>query len=90
MGIPGSRRVARLVCAMAWMALSYCTVASAQGIPTSRSAERRLAPDALIEIAPAMQYGLLGQERDSAELMDPGHATARIDHPSQEISSLWA
>lgn len=57
MGIPGSRRVARIVCAMAWMALSYCTVASAQGIPTSRSAERRLAPDALIEIAPAMQYG---------------------------------
>lgn len=61
MGIPRSRRVARAVCAMAWMALSYFTVAGtgaiAQGIPTSRTSERRLAPDALIEIAPEVQYG---------------------------------
>lgn len=57
MGISGNRRVARAVSAMAWMALSCCAVAQAQGIPTSRSTERRLAPEALIEIAPAMQYG---------------------------------
>lgn len=61
MGIPRSGRVARVACAVAWVALSYCTVAgtetSAQGIPTSRSSERRLAPDALIEIAPEVQYG---------------------------------
>ncbi|MCC7334379.1 MAG: hypothetical protein IT422_04760 [Pirellulaceae bacterium] len=61
MGIPRSRRVARVLRVMAWVTLGYCTVtisgASAQGIPTSRTSERRLAPDALIEIAPAMQYG---------------------------------
>ena len=61
MGIPRSRRVAHVIRAMAWMTLGYCTVAipraSSQGIPTSRSSERRLAPDALIEIAPAMEYG---------------------------------
>ena len=69
MGIRESRRVANRarigVLAIAWMAsnlavglTSLCgSTAHAQGIPTSRSTERRLAPDALIEIAPAMQYG---------------------------------
>lgn len=69
MGIRESRRVANRarigVLAIAWMAsnlaaglTSLCgSTAHAQGIPTSRTTERRLAPDALIEIAPAMQYG---------------------------------
>ncbi len=43
-----------------WVAvISLCVppAAMAQSIPTSRTGERRLAPDALIEIAPALQYG---------------------------------
>lgn len=39
------------------IALVSCQVAWSQVIPTSRSSQRRLAPDALIEIPPAMQFG---------------------------------
>ncbi len=70
MGIRGSRQTsirARLgswaiACMAACVAMPYGSAAHAQGIaspgiPTSRTPERRLAPDALFQIPPAMQYG---------------------------------
>ncbi len=41
----------------ALVALTSCQTAWSQVIPTSRSSDRRLAPDALIEVPPAVQYG---------------------------------
>lgn len=70
MGIRGSRRTAILARLNGWViaCLGACLVlpcnsatraqdVASPGIPTSRSPERRLAPDALVHIAPAMQYG---------------------------------
>lgn len=70
MGIRGSRRIAVrarlggwiIACMAACLVMPYASQVCAQGvaspgIPTSRTPERRLAPDVLIRIAPAMQYG---------------------------------
>ena len=70
MGIRGSRRTAvraRLVgwaiaCMAACVVMPYSSETFAQGvappgIPTSRTPERRLAPDVLVQIPPALQYG---------------------------------
>lgn len=61
MSISGSRLdVRQLRGVWIWVALMLLSVPSmavAQAIPTSRSSERRLAPDAFIEIAPSAQFG---------------------------------
>ncbi len=63
MSICGSRlavRPWRTIRLWSWVVLALLSATPAlmaQSIPTSRSSERRLAPDALIEIAPAVQYG---------------------------------
>lgn len=70
MGIRGSRRTAArarsggwvIACIAACLSMPYGSEVLGQGvaspgIPTSRTPERRLAPDVLVQIAPAMQYG---------------------------------
>lgn len=49
--------VGSLVAWMALMAGYTCPSSWGQSIPTSRSTQRRLAPDAFIHIPPAVQYG---------------------------------
>jgi hypothetical protein len=44
-------------CLAGYLMLNLCHSGLSQDIPTSRSSERRLAPDAFIHIPPAMQYG---------------------------------
>jgi hypothetical protein len=44
-------------CLVGYLTLILCDSGQGQEIPTSRSSERRLAPDAFIQIPPAAQYG---------------------------------